>query len=169
MELELTKWNSPHVCYENKWSQVWCYWYSRSDATGIRQISRDKFTVYDCLYAMYTVNLILLNVLGPLFCALTLGLTGSIRMMRLAWKKSHKRLDTSKRLHQNKTRSTGRTWSQFIAIIGSADSGKCRCVKPEGTYGVWNVLAGGRLQPGLKLWSPPPPRPKEEVFKVFLT
>ena len=33
--------------------------------------------------------------------------------------------------------------------------------------GVWNVLAGGRLQLGLKLWSPPPPRPKEEVFKVF--
>ena len=25
--------------------------------------------------------------------------------------------------------------SQFIAIIGTADSDKCRCVKPEGTYG----------------------------------
>ena len=37
---------------------------------------------------------------------------------------------------------------------------KCRCVKPEGTYErrVWNVLAGGRLQLGLKLWFPPDPR-----------
>ena len=53
----------------------------------------------------------LLNVLRPLFCALTLGYTGSMRMMRsmmrLAWKKSQKTLDTSKRLHRNKNRSTG--------------------------------------------------------------
>ena len=26
-----------------------------------------------------------------------------------------------------------------------------------------------RLQPGLKLWYPPPPKPKEEVFKVVRT
>ena len=64
--------------------------------------------------------------------------------MRLAWKKSQKTLDTSKRLHQNKTWSTGSAGKGLdpnFAIIGTADSGKCR--------------------------SPPPPSSKEEVFKVF--
>ena len=36
-----------------------------------------------------------------------LGRWGWLMRMELAWKKSQKTLDTSKRLHQNKTRSTG--------------------------------------------------------------
>ena len=50
-------------------------------------------------------------------------------------------LDKSKRLHRNKTRSTGSvdkglklTWSQFIAIIGIADSDKCRYVRQAWGY-----------------------------------
>ena len=49
----------------------------------------------------------------------------------------------------------------MIAIIGTADSDQCRCVKPESTYGGgggWNVLVGGRLQLGLRFWFPPDPR-----------
>ena len=42
--------------------------------------------------------------------------------MRLAWKKSQKTLDTYKRLHQNKTWSTGSvdkgTWSQLLPLLG---------------------------------------------------
>ena len=58
------------------------------------------------------IHLDLLNVLRPPFWILTthswLNWVDEMMMrMRLAWKKSHKTLDTSKRLHQNKTRSTG--------------------------------------------------------------
>ena len=72
-------------------------------------------------------------------------------MMRLAWKKSQKTLDASKRLHRNKTRSTG---SVDIGLTRD----QCRCVKPGGTYGGWNVLVSGRLQLGLRFWFPPDPR-----------
>ena len=54
----------------------------------------------------------------------------------VALKESQKTLDTSKILHRNKTRSTrsvGKGHDPNFAIIGTADSGKCRCVTPEGT------------------------------------
>ena len=47
-----------------------------------------------------------------------------------------KPVDTSKILHQNKTRSTGSAGKGIdpnFAIIGTGVSGKCRCVTPEGT------------------------------------
>ena len=71
-------------------------------------------------------------------------------LRRLAWMKSQKTLDTSKRLHQNKTRSTGSVGKWLypnFAIIGTTDSGKCRYITHEGGGG--NILARWRLQPAL--------------------
>ena len=83
-----------------------------------------------------------------------LGRWGWLMRMRLAWKKSQKTLDTSKRLHRNKTRSTGSagkgTWSQ-LCHYWDYELGK---VQVRQAWGVWNVLARWRLQPGLKLWFP---------------
>ena len=86
--------------------------------------------------------------------------------MRLAWKKIQKTLDTSKRLHRNKNRSTGsveqRTYINFIPIY--CHHWDCRLgpeqVRQAWEYlrGGWNVLVGGRLQLGLRFWFPPDPR-----------
>ena len=98
-----------------------------------------------------------------------LGRWGWLMRMRLAWKKSQKTLDTSKRLHQNKTLSTGSAGKGLnlnFAIIGTADSGKVQ------VHHTWRHLAGGEtfLLGGaynrvFNCGPPPPPRPK--VSKVF--
>ena len=89
--------------------------------------------------------------------------------MRWTWKKSQKTLDTSKRLHQNKTRSTGSVDKglnpnllQSLGLRTPTSAGASSLRVPTG---MWNVLVGGRLQLGLRFWFPP--RPKEEVFNVF--
>ena len=90
--------------------------------------------------------------------------------MRLAWKKSQKTLDTSKRLHQNKTRSTGSVDKGLNYLDpNSLPSLGLRTQTSAGASlrvptGVWNVLAGGRLQLGLKLWFPPDPRRRCSKF-----
>ena len=66
-----------------------------------------------------------------------LGRWGWLRRMRLTWKKSQNTLDTSKRLHQNKTEAQGMRPKDFIpnfAIIGN-----CRLIT------TWRVLGGGEI------------------------
>ena len=88
--------------------------------------------------------------------------------MRLAWKKNQKTLDASKRLHQNKTRSTGSagkgTWSQFCHYW-DCGLGKMQVHHTwRHLVGLWNVPAKWRLQLGLKC---PPPRPKEVCMSLY--
>ena len=85
-----------------------------------------------------------------------------------------KTLDTSKRLHQNKTQSTGSVDKglteldpNLLPSLGLQTQKSAGASSLRVPTGVWNVLAGGRQQPGLKLWSPPPPPRSKEVFKVF--
>ena len=87
---------------------------------------------------------------------------GCLRRTRLAWKKSQKTLDPSKRLHQNKTRSAGKGTRSQHCHYWDCGLGKVQvCHTWRHIAGVWNVPVRWRLQPGLKL----PQRPK--VFKVF--
>ena len=82
-----------------------------------------------------------------------LGWWGWLMRMRLAWKKSQNTLDTSKRLHQNKTWSTGSAGKGLdpnFDIFGTADSGKVQvCHAWRHLAGVWNIPARWHLQLGL--------------------
>ena len=91
-----------------------------------------------------------------------LGRWGWLMRMRLVWKKSQKTLDTSKRLHRNKTRRTGSVGKGLdpnFAIIGNCrlgESAGASCLKaPSGLVknpGRWR-LQPGRLEPGLDFGS----------------
>ena len=53
-----------------------------------------------------------------------------------------------------------------FAIIGTADSGRCRCVTPKGTCRGCEISRPGGAYNRVYKFAPPP-RPKEEVFKLF--
>ena len=81
-----------------------------------------------------------MNVLLPPFCTLLakLGRWGWLMMMRLAWKKSHKTLDTSK--WEPKHQQCGqRTSFPTLPLSGTAASGMGRVVTP------WRVLGEGKI------------------------
>ena len=87
--------------------------------------------------------------------------------MRLAWKKSQKTLDASKRLHKNKTRSTGSvdkgTWSQLLPLLG------LRTRKSAGTSSLSNLVGCEMSWPGRsynRVLIGVPPIPKV-VFKII--
>ena len=79
---------------------------------------------------------------------------GWLMRMRLAWKKSQKTLDTSKRLHQNKSRSTGSAGKGLDSQL-------------------WRHLGGGggpgQVAPATGSLMLVPPRPKEAVLEFCLT
>ena len=58
--------------------------------------------------------------------------------MRLAWRKSQKTLDTSKRFHQNKTQSTGSVDKGLDSNLLHAIIGNCRLSNGPTFY--WNII-----------------------------
>ena len=77
--------------------------------------------------------------------------------MRLAWKKSQKTLDTSKRLHKNKTRSTGSAGKGLDSQL--CHYWELRTRQSAGASRLKASTIGSLILV--------PPTPKEKVFKVF--
>ena len=105
------------------WLKMRKFWLNPTLPHLVNNRHFDKNTIYLEFFTTIIGNLHegpwiwfdLLNVLRPLFCALT----GSMRMMmrmRLAWKKSQKTLDTSKRLYRNKPEAPG-VWTSVANTL----------------------------------------------------
>ena len=139
---------------------VWLYWCSMSDYTGVHVILVFHVWLYWCSCLVILVFHVILY-----WCSMH---THSW----LSWVDEdddevglkEKPEDTSKILNRNKIWSTGSVDEgldpKLLPLLG------LRTRKTAGASGLrvrrrgggWNVLAGGRLQPGLKLWFPPDPR-----------
>ena len=87
-----------------------------------------------------------------------LGRWGWLMRMRLVWKESHKPLNTSKRLHINKTRSTGSagkgTWSQLLLSSQLRTRKSAGASSLRAPRGVWHSWPGGSYNRVLNCGSP---------------
>ena len=71
------------------------------------------------------------------------------RMTRMRLKEKPEDIIYIENITSNKTVSAGeRIWFPTLPLLGNAESGKCRCVTPEGTYGGGGIPARWHLQPG---------------------
>ena len=122
-----------------------------SDGVSYLTMLRNRWCMDIC-----HVGLISLNVFRPPFY--THSWLNWIERMRLVLNKSQKKLDTSKRLHQNNTESAGKgTWSQLC------HNRDCGLGKVQ-VHHAWRHLAGAPTTRSLILV---PPRPKEECSKFL--